>query len=143
MELTIDTFEFGKRPEVTLPSPEFFKVMKEDGIRKMVSDHYDLLRQSNVKELFPESDEQFEMARTHSADFFVQICGGHPYYNENRGKPLLVKRHQPFKITPEARLTWLKCYQIVLSKLDIPEEIKQSFWTYLNYFSNWMVNTNQ
>jgi hemoglobin len=69
------------------------------------------------------------------------IHGGHPYFNENRGKPMLAKRHAPFHITPEARIVWLNCYQQVLLKLNIPEEMKQSFWNYLNVFSFWMVNT--
>jgi hemoglobin len=142
MELAISTFEFGKRPEVVLPNPDFFNLLKEDGMRKMVSEHYDLLRQSNVKGLFPPDDEHFELAKKHSADFFIQICGGPSYFNENRGKPLLVKRHETFAITPEARLTWLQCYKAVLLKLNIPEDIIVSFWNYINYFSNWMVNTS-
>jgi hemoglobin len=107
----------------------------------MISEHYDLLKQSNVQELFPKDDAQFELAKKHSADFFIQICGGPTFYNENRGKPMLVRRHEPFAITPEARLTWLQCYQVVLSKLNIPEDIILSFWNYINYFSHWMVNT--
>ncbi len=141
MELKINSFEYGVRPEVTLPSPEFYKLMKEEGMRNMVHEHYSLLRMSNVKGLFPEDDAQFKLAEQHSANFFIQICGGPTYYNQSRGNPMLVKRHQPFTITPDARLTWLQCYRQVLSKLDIPEDVIVSFWNYINYFSNWMVNT--
>ena len=109
----------------------------------MVSDHYDLLSKSEIKHLFPRIDEALDKAKQRSSDFFIQICGGHPYFNENRGKPLLAKRHAPFAITPAARIVWLKCYQQVLSKLDLPEEIIQSFWNYLNVFSVWMVNTKE
>ena len=41
-ELTITNYRFGERADVTIPDREFYKVMGEDGIRKMVSDHYDL-----------------------------------------------------------------------------------------------------
>jgi hemoglobin len=143
MDFSISQFEFGQRPAVTLPTPEFLKKMTESGIRQMVSDHYDLLSKSEVKHLFPRIDEALEKAKQRSSDFFIQICGGHPYFNENRGKPLLAKRHAPFAITPSARIVWLKCYQQVLSKLDLPEEIIQSFWNYLNVFSVWMVNTKE
>ena len=143
MELTISNYEFGTRPEVKLPDPELYNLLKEEGIRRMVGEHYDLLRKSKVQGLFPKDDTQFELAKKHSADFFIQICGGPTFYNENRGKPMLVRRHEPFAITPEARLTWLKCYQIVLSNLNIPEDIILSFWTYINYFSHWMVNTKE
>jgi len=143
MNFVINQYEFGQRPSVTLPSPEFLEKLTEEGIRKMVSDHYDLLSQSEVKHLFPRIDEALDKAKQRSSDFFIQICGGHPYYNENRGKPLLAKRHSPFAITPKDRIVWLKCYIRVLSKLDLPEELIQSFWNYLNVFSFWMVNTNE
>lgn len=143
MNFTISQFEFGQRPAVTIPTPEFLIQMSESGIRQMVSDHYDLLSKSEIKNLFPRIEEALDKAKQRSSDFFIQICGGHPYFNENRGKPLLAKRHAPFSITPEARIVWLKCYQQVLSKLDLPDDIKQSFWNYLDVFSVWMVNTRE
>jgi hemoglobin len=142
MELTINTFEYGKRPQVTLPSPDFLKIMKEEGIRKLVNDHYELLRQSTINGLFPQEPGEFEMAKEHAADFIIQICGGPEYYNQNRGRPMLVNRHAPFAITPEARLVWLDCYKNVLSKLDLPENVILSFWNYLDHFSHWMINTD-
>jgi hemoglobin len=141
MELTINTFEFGERPSVTLPSPLMLELLKEEGMRQMVSDHYDLLHKSEIKHLFPADEENFKAAKQRSADFFIQICGGPPYFNINRGKPVLAARHAPFAITPEARIIWLSCYKAVLVKLTIPEEVIVSYWNYLNYFSNWMVNT--
>jgi hemoglobin len=143
MDFTISQFKFGQRPAVTIPSPVFLEKLTEAGIRKMVSDHYDLLSQSEISHLFPRIDEALEKAKQRSSDFFIQICGGHPYFNENRGKPLLARRHAPFTITPEARIVWLKCYQQVLSTLEVHEELIQSFWNYLNVFSFWMVNTEE
>ena len=54
---------------------------------------------------------------------------------------MMVKRHAPFKITPKARRVWLECYIEILKDLDIPEDLKQSFWNYLDIFSTWMINT--
>lgn len=140
-ELPITNYRFGERPDVTIPDREFYKVLGEDGIRKMVSDHYDLLRVSTINHLFPENAEIFEIAKKNSADFMVQICGGTDYYNQNRGKPMLANRHAGSEITPEARIVWLNCYKEVLYGLKIPENLVKSFWNYLNVFSNWMVNT--
>ena len=56
---------------------------------------------------------------------------------------MLAKRHATFAINAEARIVWLSCYQQVLSKLEIQDDVKQSFWNYLNVFSFWMVNTNE
>jgi len=55
--------------------------------------------------------------------------------------PQLNKRHLPFKITNEGRTVWLNCYKEVLQKLDLPEEVKLSFWNYLDVFSKWMINS--
>jgi hemoglobin len=143
MDFHINPYEFGERPPVNLPSPLFIELMKEEGIRKMVSDHYDLISQSEIKHLFPRIEEALDKAKQRSSDFFIQICGGHPYYNENRGKPMLARRHMPFAITPQARMVWLQCYIQVLSKLQVPENVLQSFWDYLNVFSFWMVNPRE
>ena len=143
MDFSISQFEYRQRPSVTKPTPEFLKALTEEGIRRMVSDHYDLLINSEIKHLFPRNEEALNKAKQNSADFFIQICGGPTYYLENRGQPMLAKRHAAGSITPEARVVWLQCYIQVLSKLEIPEDILQPFWNYLNVFSFWMVNSKE
>ena len=54
---------------------------------------------------------------------------------------MMFVRHQPFKITPQARVVWLECYIEVLKKLDIDEKFLESYWNYLDIFSIWMINT--
>lgn len=141
MELEITAYLAGQRPEVTKPDPSFFKEMKVDGIRKMVSRHYDLLRESPLKQMFSEDDSIFEAQKKNSADFMIQICGGPDYYNQNRGKPMLINRHAAFSINVQGRIEWLQCYRQALMELDITDELRFSFWNYLNVFSSWMVNT--
>ena len=141
MEFQIREYSKGQRPNVNLPSIEMYNVLGEEGIRKLVSDHYDLLVQSSVRGLFPGNEAELKRAKKHAADFFIQVCGGPMYFNKNRGRPMMFKRHLPFKITPQAREVWLDCYRQALKKQDIPEEVAQSFWNYLNDFSIWMVNT--
>jgi hemoglobin len=141
MQLNITPAQVGTRPPVVKPDPNVLKFLGEEGMRKLISDHYDLLRQSDIKGLFPPSDEGFELAKKHSADFFIQICGGPDYFNQSRGAPMMAGRHQAFRITPQARQIWLESYIIVLNQLDMPEDLKQSFWNYLDIFSIWMMNT--
>lgn len=142
MNLEITYFAPGARPEVTIPEKALYEALQEEGVRKLVGDHYACLRTSSISHLFPENDEAFEMVTRHSADFFVQILGGPPYFNMNRGNPMLIKRHAPFAITPEARVVWLECYQKVLSKLEIDEKLIKAFWDYINVFSHWMINSD-
>jgi len=141
MEFFISEYVPGTRPDVVLPSTEFLKLVGEEGIRKLVSDHYDLLAQSSVKDLFPQNEIGLQRAKQNSADFFIQVCGGPMYFSKNRGKPMLFKRHLPHKITPEARVEWLNCYKSALQKLDLPEDVLKSFWNYLDIFSKWMINS--
>lgn len=141
MELKITPYQFGERPQATIPTPEFYTVLGEEGIRGLVSRHYDLLVESAIKELFPPQPEVLELAKKRSADFVIQICGGPEYFNQNRGRPMLSNRHQPFAITPEGRVVWLECYRQAILELAISEHLIVSFWNYVNVFSNWMVNT--
>jgi len=141
MDLQINSYQFGERPAVTRPDLDFYKVLGEKGIRNMVSKHYDLLRESDIKKLFPKDDAVFELSKQNSADFMIQICGGPDYFNQHRGKPMMIDRHSQFSITPEGRVVWLNCYKKVLLELNIPENLVLSFWNYINVFSNWMVNT--
>jgi len=141
MNLQIKIMPPNYKPEPTLPDERMYELMGESGIRNMISAHYDLLVESDIKDLFPPKGYGLEQAKERSADFFIQKLGGPEYFNKKRGAPMLAKRHSYFKVTPEGRISWLTCYREVLLKLDLPEDIIIKFWDYLHDFSNWMVNT--
>ncbi len=145
MNLEIAAAPFGVRPPVTKAIPEFLIEIGEDGLRELISNHYDALKESEIKHLFPQDEEEFALAKKHSADFMIQICGGPAYFNQSRGAPQMVGRHAAFRIDANARETWLRLYQPLLTDLvekkGITEKSVQSFWDYLNIFSLWMVNT--
>lgn len=133
----------GTNPPVTKPNPGFLDEVGEEGIRDLLDRFYALLFQSPIKHLFPQNEEEMKQAAQNSADFFIQICGGPKYFNKNRGAPQMGRRHQPFSITPEARLHWLVNFEEALQPLvgKVSDKNLQSFWDYLNVFSLWMVNT--
>lgn len=141
LHLNITPQNSNEQPQVTVPVPEFFKLMGEDGIRAMAKRHYDCIRTSAINHKFPQDDEGFELATRNSAEFFIQICGGPKHYQERRGNPMLKARHNPFTITRAERVVWLTCYQKALAPLQgkLPDEVLQSFWNYIDLFSMWMV----
>jgi len=144
LNLAVTPGHFGQRPPVTKPNPGFLEELGEEAFRRLVSDHYELLKQSDISELFPVEDPtEFAAAKKHAADFMIQICGGPSYFNQSRGAPQMVGRHAPFKITEKARLRWLECYAMLLPALaqSVSNDNIQSFWNYLDVFSQWMVNT--
>ncbi|NQY20648.1 MAG: globin [Campylobacteraceae bacterium] len=110
-------------------------------MRQITKEHYEILRVSEIKDMFPPTDKGIEMAVKHASDFFIQICGGERHFDQNRGRPMMAARHSPFKIDAKARIIWLEAYITILEKLDIPDDVKESFWKYLDIFSIWMLNT--
>lgn len=141
MELKIEELPFGTRTNNYEPDNALLDILGEEGIRQLVNDHYELLVECEIKDIFPPRGEELEAAKKRSADFFIQRLGGPDYFNQNRGKPLLARRHAPFKITPKGRIVWLDCYRQLLPKLDAPEKVIIDYWNWLHELSNWMVNT--
>ncbi len=140
-QFKITEMPFGLRLRSLGPDITIFNYLKEEGVRKMVNDHYELLVESSIKDMFPPKGELLEGAKRRSADFFVQRLGGPQYYKMSRGNPMLANRHLPFKISPKSRIVWLDCYRMVLSQFEgIPDDMVRSFWKWLDEFSNWMVN---
>jgi hemoglobin len=144
LDFSILPYTQGIEHPVTKPNPAFLSDIGEEGMRELLARFYMNLFESPIKDIFPKDREVMQKAGQISADFFIQICGGQPYFNQNRGAPQMRKRHAPFSITPEARLHWLIAYEealqpIITQKLSSEANI-QSFWNYLNVFSQWMIN---
>jgi len=144
LNFSILPYQEGVTPPVTKPNPGFLTDIGEEGMRALLDRFYMDLFQSPIKELFPKEIDVMKDAGQISADFFIQVCGGTPYFNQNRGAPQMGKRHAPFAITPDARLHWLVCFEEALQPIiddkQSSEENIQSFWNYLNVFSIWMIN---
>ena len=145
LDFSIIPYTEGVNPPVTKPNPAFLTDIGEEGMRALFARFYTLLFKSPIKDIFPLNEEEMQIAAQHSADFFIQICGGTPYFNQNRGAPQMRKRHAPFTITPHARLHWLTAFEealapIIKQKQSTDENI-QSLWNYVNVFSTWMINS--
>ncbi|SFV53294.1 Hemoglobin-like protein HbO [hydrothermal vent metagenome] len=145
MDLKITDGKIGVRPPVTKPHPGFLDEVGEDRFKKLVYDHYEAIRTSDIAFLFPvNDDEDFEEAKKHAFDFLIEISGGPKYFTQNRGAHQMVGRHAPFRINEENRKIWLSLYIPLLEELKeegITEEYIKSFWDYLDIFSMWLVNT--
>ena len=145
LDFSILPYQEGVNPPVTKPNPDFLTDIGEEGMRALLDRFYMGLFESPIKEIFPKEKEEMKKAGQISADFFIQICGGPKYFNQNRGAPQMRGRHAPFKITPHARLHWLTTFEEALQPLITEkmtsDENMQSFWNYLNVFSQWMVNS--
>ena len=145
MKLTITDGKIGVRPPVAKPHPGFLDEVGEERFKKLVYDHYELIRNSNIAFLFPvHDDDDFEDAKRHAFSFLIEISGGPDYFTQERGEHQMVGRHAPFRIDEEGRKKWLELYIPLLEELvdeGITPEYIESFWNYLDIFSMWLVNT--
>jgi len=145
MELKITEGKLGVRPPVAKPHPGFFHEVGEVRFRKLVEDHYDSIKGSDIAFLFPIfDDDDFAEAQKNAADFLIEISGGPDYFTQSRGDHQMVGRHAPFRIDEKARRTWLELYQPLLVELEkegISVPYIESFWNYLDIFSKWVINT--
>jgi hemoglobin len=145
MDLKISDGTLGVRPPVAKPHPGFLYEVGEERFHKLVYDHYEKIRTSDIAFLFPvHDDEDFAQAQKHAFDFLIEISGGPKYFSESRGEHHMVGRHAPFRIDEAARKSWLALYKPLLEELEgegITPEYIESFWNYLDLFSMWVVNT--
>lgn len=127
------------------PNPSFFQQVGEERFRKLVSDHYELIRQTPIAFMFPvDYEEDFNKVKKHAADFLIQVCGGADYYAQTRGDPRMLARHTRFRIDDKGRRVWLGCYATLLAEVEgegVSAESIESFWNYLDAFSKVLVNT--
>jgi hemoglobin len=133
----------GGPPEADPKNKEIYALMGEENIILMMEDFYEELGKSSLAPLFPKN---LKTAARKSATFFIFLMGGPPLYHQLYGPPMMRKRHLPFKINEEAKNVWLACFKKVLDNGDryhFPKEHLSSFYTFLEKFAAWMVNTKE
>jgi len=144
MDFTIKESILGVDSPIVKPIPGFLTQVGEERFRKLVDDHYENIRHSDIAFMFPvDYPDEFDKVKKHAADFFIQICGGPDYFSQTRGDPRMLARHQRFRIDERGRQIWLESFASLLPKLEeegIDPEYIQSFWNYLERFSSLLVN---
>lgn len=99
---------------------------------KRVGKHPDLIP------IFPE--DLTETARKQRL-FLTQFFGGPRLYEEERGHPMMRRRHLPFPITPTRRDAWLSCMNEALEEAEIEEPYRTVMFEKLTLTANHMMNT--
>lgn len=99
---------------------------------KRVGKHPDLIP------IFP--DDLTETARKQRL-FLTQFFGGPKWYTEDRGHPMLRRRHLPFEITPTRKDAWLECMEAALAEAEIEEPYRSVMFEKLTMTAHHMMNT--
>lgn len=72
--------------------------------------------------------------------FLTQLLGGPTLYNNEYGHPRMRMRHMPFKIDETAMMEWLKCMKLAISRSNLEENLKASFYNIFPNIAMHMVN---
>lgn len=88
--------------------------------------------------IFPE--DLTETARRQTL-FLTQFLGGPPLFLEERGHPMLRRRHLPFEITPTRRDAWLACMEGAMEEVQIQEPYRTAIFERLTLAAGHMINT--
>jgi hemoglobin len=140
---SVSKTNFGDKPTFTYPNPVFLEEIGEERLKKLFSDFYDLVVDSDIGNFFPQNEEELDKIKAHNVKFFIEACGGEKHYTNAVGHFDMLKTHEQFSITEKARREWLGCMEEVLRKVDISSEAKQSFWDFLEAFSKHTVNVDE
>lgn len=111
----------------------------EPTIEKIVDVLYsNVAKNANLYAIFP--DDLTEVAWKQKL-FLMHLLGGPSYYLQERGHPMLKRRHLEFIITPERRDAWLACMDIALSEADVIEPYRTDIFKRLTMVAHHMENT--
>ena len=148
MSLDITNVVKGEAVDFKNPPVEFFEAVGGvEGMRKLMYRFYDNIYESDIAHYFPQDEDEFHEIRVKNTKFFIQICGGPKVYEGESGgldlNEYMIRIHDDFSITEKSRIEWLGVMRETMEEMipDVPQELQQQFWDYLDSFSKLTVNT--
>ena len=110
----------------------------EENILRLVDDFYEGVGSDElIRKMYP---EDLVPAKNRLKLFFIQSLGGHQSYTDERGQPMLRRRHFQWKIGQEEATHWLQHMRNALEKATFAEKEKDEFWDYVYKAALHMIN---
>ncbi len=110
----------------------------EDHILQLVDDFYKGVEGDNViRKLYP---KDLLPAKNRLKLFLIQALGGRQTYTDERGHPMLRRRHFQWKIGEKEATHWLRHMHAALEKATFAEKEKDEFWNYVYKAALHMIN---
>lgn len=125
------------------PDNTLYELLGEDFFVRLVHGFYARVKDDDlIGPMYPEDD--FEGAEQRLRWFLVQYWGGPHTFNEQRGRPMLRRRHLPFTIgMPEAE-RWLTLMEGSLDQFS-PDELspqhRDMLWNHMQRVAYMMINS--
>ena len=115
-----------------------YEALGEEKIKSIVQNFYRNVENSDgLRKLYP---EDLAPAEERLFLFLIHVFGGPHTYLEQRGHPMLRKRHFQWPIDGEMRNSWLNCMLSAMDKVDIETEVKEAMQGYFVKVANHMIN---
>lgn len=86
--------------------------------------------------------EDLEPGKRNLALFLIQYWGGPRTYSDERGHPMLRRRHMPFEVTADGAARWATHMIAAIESMDFPAPAEQALLGYVRRFTPSMVNTH-
>ncbi|NBU31636.1 MAG: globin [Actinobacteria bacterium] len=110
-----------------------------DFFESLVSGFYEGIESDPVlRPMYPDGD--LTQAKQHLTLFLEQYWGGPRTYQAQRGHPRLRMRHAEFVINDEARDRWIAHMKASLECQNIPDDLREELWAYLENAAHSLVN---
>lgn len=111
----------------------------EEHILQLVDDFYEGVEEDElIRKLYP---KDLLPAKNRLKLFLIQALGGRQTYTDERGHPMLRRRHFQWKIGEKEATHWLKHMHAALQKASFAEKEKDEFWAYVFKAAQHMINT--
>lgn len=115
-----------------------YESLGEEKIKLLVQYFYQNVAETKeLKMLYP---EDLAPAEERLFLFLIQVFGGPHTYLEQRGHPMLRKRHFQWPIDGDMRNSWLNCMLPAIEKVEMETEIKEALQGYFVKGANHMIN---
>lgn len=109
---------------------------------RLVASFYQRVRDDDlIGPMYPENDWQGSEKRL--ADFLIYRFGGSDRYIQERGHPMLRKRHMPFKIGIAERDRWLELMSSAMEESCVPNNIKLELQVFFSQVADFMRNQEE
>ena len=114
----------------------------EETFARLAKRFYDQVKVDDILgPMYP--DDDWEGAENRLKWFLAQYWGGPRDYQNNRGNPMLRRRHFPFEIDPPAAERWLKLMGNSLAEIDsgtINDAQRAAIWNHMERVAYMVIN---
>ncbi|MCH7397069.1 cyanoglobin [Belliella sp. DSM 107340] len=115
-----------------------YQALGEEKIKSLV--HHFYLGVANTPSLLALYPEDLVPAEDRLFLFLQQVFGGPQTYSDQRGHPMLRKRHFQWEIDGDMRNSWLNCMFAAMEKIEIDQNTKEAMMRYFVQVANHMIN---